>query len=245
MTHQISDIAQEFNGKNFFSKARQSYIETPLKELGFRKYKSATVARLTKGNVFQFLNFQKAAYGGQSFNVNVAIRPLFCVNNNYLVLSPGNSLGELSKDYKRDKWWYYRTKEEGDRSFVDVFNQLEKYAIPFFEATETSAEIINASRKNIFGVSKFGDRVSWGILGGRKNFDFGHICLHNGQIDKAIKHFTACNKEFKKDERDWARNIAFESLKINNIIKSGQSHIDQYISDTIRNSKVNLNLIDW
>jgi hypothetical protein len=244
MTHQINDISQEFDAKSFFTKARKLYVETPLKELGFRKYKSSVIARLTSGDVFQFLDFQKAAYGGQSFTINVAIRPLFCQNYNYLILNPGNRLGNMSKDYKRDKWWYYKTKEEGNKSFIDVFNQIEKYVIPFFEATMSSEEIISSYQKNIFGISKFGDRVSWGTIG-NLDFELGHIYLHTGQINKAINHFDACYKEFKKDDRGWAQNKASECLKINNIITSGQPHIDKYISDTIKNSKENLNLLDW
>ena len=244
MTHQINDISQEFDEKSFFTKARKWYVETPLKELGFRKYKTSTVARLTSGDVFQIINFQKAAYGGQSFTINIAIRPMFCINHDYLILSMGNGLGNLSKEYKRDKWWYYKTKEEGDKSFIDVFSQIEKYAIPFFEATKSSEEIINSYKKNIFGISKFGNRIIWGYEG-NKEFDFGHIYLHAGYISKAIKQLNSSYNVLKKADKEWAQNKASECLKIKNIITSGQSYIDNYIRDTVKNSKENLNLLDW
>ena len=48
-----------FDSKKYFLQARKEFIETPLKELGFKKYKSAFVARLTTDNVFQFIDFQK------------------------------------------------------------------------------------------------------------------------------------------------------------------------------------------
>jgi Domain of unknown function (DUF4304) len=77
MTHQSSDTSQDFDAKKYFTKARRQYIDDPLKVLGFKRYKSSALARLTSGEVFQFLNFQKSAYGGQNFTVNVSLRPLF------------------------------------------------------------------------------------------------------------------------------------------------------------------------
>ncbi|PKK37565.1 hypothetical protein BWI96_06820 [Siphonobacter sp. SORGH_AS_0500] len=103
MTYQTRDTLQDFDAKKYFTKARRQYIEEPLKEFGFKKYKSSVVARLTSGNVFQFLDFQKSAYGGQNFTVNVAIRPLFSHNDEYLTLLPGNRLGLMATKSKSDK----------------------------------------------------------------------------------------------------------------------------------------------
>jgi Domain of unknown function (DUF4304) len=244
MTHQTSDTPQDFDAKKFFTKARRLYIEEPLKVLDFKKYKSSVIARVTTGDIFQFLDFQKSAYGGQDFTINVAIRPLFCPNHDYLTLLPGNRLGLMSTKSKKDIWWNYTTQAEGDKSFVDVFEMTKKYALPFFEATQTSNEIIICYEKNIFGINKFGDRIAWGTIGW-EDFDLGHIYLHAGQIKKAIKHFNACYKEFKKDDRDWAQSATTECLKIKDIIASGQFQIDKYITDTIKDSKEKLKLVDW
>ncbi|NNV57222.1 DUF4304 domain-containing protein [Limnovirga soli] len=244
MTHKTSDTLQDFDPKKYFTKARRQYIDEPLKALGFKQYKSSVVARITSGNIFQFLDFQKSAYGGQNFTVNVAIRPLFSRNDEYLTLLPGNRLGLMATKSKSDKWWNYTTELEGNENFADLFDKISKYAIPFFELTQNSKDIIAAYEKNFLGINKFGDRVAWGTVGW-EDFDLGHIYLHAGQIKKAFKHFNACYKEFIRDDRDWAQEAAKKCLEIQNIIELGKLQIDDYLADTINYSKEKLKLTDW
>lgn len=244
MTHGTNDTAQDFDPKKFFTKARRLYIEEPLQQLGFKKYKSSVIARLTPGDVFQFFDFQKSAYGGQNFTVNVAIRPLFCPNDDYLILRPGNRLGLMAIKSRSDKWWNYSTQSEGEKSFADVFDIIKQFALPFFDATQTSNDIISAYEKNIFGKNKFGDRVEWGTAGW-EDFYIGHVYLHAGQIKKAIKHFNLCYKEFSKDDSDWAKTSAARCLRIKEIIAFGQSEIDKYIDNTKRGSIEKLKLSEW
>ena len=242
MIDQTNDIPRDFDAKKFFTKARRIYIEEPLKTLGFKRYKSSTVARLTSGNIFQFLNFQKSAYGGQTFTINVAIRPLFSQNHEYLTLAPGNRLGSMDR-MPNSGWWHYRTEAEGNESFKDVFDKIEKFALPFFSATANSNDII-ASYERIWGVDKFGISVGWGTIGWEE-FDFGHIYLHAGQIERAIEYFDACYRVFSKDSRDWAQAGAKKCLEIKQIVESGQPEIDRYLMDTTNDSKQKLKLVSW
>ena len=244
MTDKASDTSQDFDAKKFFTKARRHYIEEPLKAVGFKKYKSSVIARLTTGNIFQFLDFQKSSYGRKVFTINVAIRPLFSQNHDYLTLMPGNSLGLMATKSKGDKLWNYSTEIEGNKSFTDLFETIEKYALPFFLSTQSSIEIISSYERNFLGISKFGDRVGWGTIGW-EDFDFGHIYLHAGQIKKAIKHFNACYKEFSRDERDWAQAAATKCLEIKQIIELGQPQIEKYLTNNIKDSKEKLKLTEW
>lgn len=233
-----------FEPKKYFTTARRQYIESPLKELGFKKYKTAFIARMTNDNVFQFLDFQKSAYGGEQFTLHVTIRPMYCPHEDYLTLLPGNRLGSMATNGKKDKWWNYSTEEEANSSFVEIYNLLTKYAIPFFNSTMTSNDIIKSYEKNIFGVNKFGNKVEWGTIGW-ENYDLGHIYLKAGHNKKAIKQFDLCYKEFINDDRDWAQSAAKECMDIKTIINSGQMSIDKYLDDTIKESKQNLKLTEW
>jgi hypothetical protein len=244
MTHQKSVTSQDFDAKKYFTKARRQYIEEPLKELGFKKYKSSVVARLSAGNIFQFLDFQKSVYGGQNFTVNVAFRPLFSHNDECLTLLPGNRLGLMATKSKSDKWWNYTPEIEGNTNFADLFDKIKKYAIPFFDSTQNSKDIITSYEKNFLGINKFGDRVEWGTVGW-KDFDLGHIYLQAGQIKKAFKHFNDCYKEFSLDDRDWAKAAAKKCLEIMHIIELGHSQIDNYLTGTIKDSKEKLKLVDF
>lgn len=244
MTHQTNHTSQEFEAKKYFTKAKRQYIEEPLKAFGFKKYKSSVIARLTIDNIFQFLDFQKSVYGEQSFTVNVAFRPLFSRNDEHLSLLPGNRLGLMATKSQGDKWWNYTNEIEGNTNFVDLFDNIKKYAMPFFDSTQNSKDIIASYEKSFFGINKFGARVAWGTVGW-EDFDLGHIYLHAGQIKKAVKHFNACYKEFSQDDRDWAQAAAAKCLEIKPIIELGQQQIDKYIFDTIKDSKEKLQLTNW
>jgi hypothetical protein len=233
-----------FEPKKYFTTARRKYIESPLKELGFKKYKTAFIGRMTNDNVFQFFDFQKSAHGKEQFTLNVTIRPMYCPHDDYLTLLPGNRLCSMATNGKKDKWWNYSTEDEANSSFEEIYNLLTNYAIPFFNSTMTSYDIIKTYEKNIFGVNKFGNKVEWGTVGW-ENYDLGHIYLKARDNKKAIKQFDLCYEEFIKDERDWAQKAAKECMDIKTIINSGQIRIDKYLDDTINESKLNLKLTEW
>lgn len=231
-----------FDSKKYFLQARKEFIETPLKELGFKKYKSAFVARLTTDNVFQFIDFQKSAYGGEEFTVNIAIRPLFCPNNEYLTLLPGNRLSTVAAN-KKD-WWNYSTLATGQESFRQLYQLLSEHALPFFDATKSSDAIVKAYEKNIFGRNKFGNKIAWGTAGW-ENFDFGHIYLKSNNHKKAIQQFEKCYNYFKDDKNEVCSNVAKECLKIIEIIHSDKNNIEAYLNNTISKNKDNLQLQLW
>jgi hypothetical protein len=229
--------------KKYFGKSRKIHLDDPLKSFGFKPYKSSFLARLTEEAVFQFIDVHKYRYGGQ-FTINVAIRPLYCPHEDYLTLQPGNRLYSMATKGRSDKWWPNTTENETDESFKEVFHLILDHALPFFDATITSAGIIKSYEKNFFGKSKFGKSVSWGGEGWG-NFDFGHIYLKAGDKRNVLKQFDKAYKEFKTDNRDWAQSAAEKCLKVKRIIGLGQIEIDKYLDQTLIESKTNLKLSQW
>lgn len=229
--------------KKYFGIARRNFVDDPLKEFGFKPYKSSYLARLTADNVLQLICFQKYRYGGQ-FNVEIVIRPLFCPNDNYVTLNPGNRLYCIVTKGKEDKWWANTNREETNESFQAVHTFIKKYALPFFDSTLTSKDIINAYEKNFFGKSKFGKSINWGTTGW-ENFDFGHIYLKSNDTRNAIKQINKCYKEFIADNREWAQDAAKKCIELKKIISAGQVEIDKYLKQTIETSKQNLNIEMW
>jgi hypothetical protein len=226
-----------FEPKKYFTAARKEYIEKPLKKLHFKRYKTSTIARLTDDNIFQFIEFQKSIYGGQQFTMNIAMRPLYCLNE-YLTLSPGRRLGNLA--YGKDTWWNYSDEEKGEKSFLEIALLIDKFVIPFFEATVNASEIIKSYEKDLNN----GIKLGWGSIGW-VDFDFGHIYLKAGDKINSINHFDNCYNIFINDNRDWAQKVANECLEIKNIIEKGQIAIENYLTNTILKSKQNLKLTDW
>lgn len=229
--------------KKYFNKSRKVLLDNPLKEFGFKPYKTSFLARLTSDNVFQFIDIHKYRYGGQ-FTIEIAVRPLFCPHEDYLTLLPGNRLYAIVTKGKSDKWWPNTTEIDTDESLKDVFKLICEFAMPFFDSTQTSDDIIKSYEKNFLGINKFGNSIEWGTAGW-ENFDFGHIYLKAGNKKNAIKQFDLCYKEFIKDNRDWAQIAAKKCIEIKRIIKGEQSEIEKYLEQTIIQSKTNLNLIDW
>lgn len=233
----MEDMNQHFN------KSRKVLLDNPLKEFGFKPYKSSVLARLTSDDVFQFINIDKHRHGGQ-FTIEIAIRPLYCSNESFLSMLPGNRLYSMVTKGINDKWWPNTSKIETDESFREVFKLICEFAMPFFDSTKTSKDIIKSYEKNFLGINKFGNRISWGTLGW-ENFDFGHIYMRVGDKKKAIKHFDFCYKEFIKDNRDWAQHAAMKCIELKEIINAGETEIEKYLEQTIIRSKNNLKLTEW
>ena len=234
---------QTIDAKKHFATARRQLIDRPLKDFGFKPYKTSVLGRLTEDNVFQFIDFHKYRFGGQ-FTVEIAIRPLYCPHDDHLTLLPGNRLYSMATNGKSDKWWMYSNEQEANESFAEVHKLIADFAFPFFDATLTSKQIIKSYERNFLGASKFGKRISWGTIGW-EDFDFGHIYLRGGDNKNALKHFHKCFKEFNNDSRDWAQTAAKKCLDIKAIINSGQQNIEQYLIDTIKDSKQKLKLSQW
>lgn len=227
----------------YFKSARRELIDKHLQHLGFKPYGTSYLARLTSGNILQLINFHKNRFGGQ-FKIEIAIRPMFCPHDNYLTLLPGNSLYRIATNNKSDKWWKSTTKEEIDESLKDIYNLVNQFALPFFEATTNSKDIIKSYERNFLGISKFGKQICWGTEGW-ENFDFAHIYLHEGDRSNALKQIQKAYKEFQSDDREWAQVAASKCLEIMNIINSGHSEINRYLEQTTRLSKQNLKLENW
>jgi hypothetical protein len=50
---------------------------------------------------------------------------------------------------------------------------------------------------------------------------------------------------FSQDQREWAQGAATKCLEVKQIIELGQSQIDNYLNNTIKDSKEKLKLNDW
>jgi hypothetical protein len=111
---------QVFDEKKYFTTARRAFIDNPLKELGFKPYKTSFLGRLTDDNVFQVIDFHKYKFGGQ-FTINITIRPMYCPHEDYLTMEPGNRLYSMATNKKGDKWWKYSNEQETNESFKEIF----------------------------------------------------------------------------------------------------------------------------
>lgn len=231
-----------FDPKKYYRISLANLVELPLKQFGFKFFDKNSICRMTDDEVFQSISFIKSRYGGENFKVAISIRPMYCPHADYLPSLPGNSLRSIAT--KSDENWNYSTETDGNKSFKEIVELIDKYAIPIFNSTENSFEIISCYERNIFGQRKFGNKIIWGTQGW-ENFDFGHIYLRAGDKSKSIRQFKKCYREFSADKRDWAQIAAKDCLKIIEIIKQGDDFIKDYLVDTIKTSKENLKLEKW
>lgn len=225
----------------YFQSKRIEAIDRPLGNLGFKSYKTSYIARITEGQVFQFLYFNKHRFGHQ-FTIEVCIRPLFCPNE-ILTLRPGNRLALMETHGATDKWWPSASEAEIDTSMTQVLQIIQQFAIPFFEATQKSQDIIKAHEQNFFGLSMFGKRIQWGTPG-YENFDFAHIHLMAGDSNNARKQIAVVQKEIDSGN-DQVKILMTKLVNLTTLIDSGRSAIDNYLKQTIFNSKKTLQLESW
>lgn len=231
-----------FDPNKYFRRSLNSIFENNLKQFGFSFLDKNSICRMTDDDIFQRIVFLKSQYGGQNFQVSISFRPMYCPNDEYFTSMPGNSLRVIAT--KSDAHWNYSTEQIGDASFNEIEKLINKYAIPIFNSTQNSSDIISCYERNLFGQRKFGNKILWGTQGW-EDFDFGHIYLRAGNKSKAIRHFKKCYKEFKSDKREWAQVAANDCLNAIENIKQDNDSIAKYLAETIKESKTNLKLEDW
>ncbi|WP_144884899.1 hypothetical protein [Lacibacter cauensis] len=210
---------------------------------GFKQYGKDGFGRMTHDQVFQFFIFNVHRHT-HTFTLDISIRPMYCENQNYLVLRPGNRLGKLATKNGLDTWWPSDTDEVTEKSLTEVLRLLQESVLPFYNNTRTSEEIIKSYQKNFFGKNKFGDRVSWGSPG-YECFDFGYIYLRAGAYEKALKEFERCSKFVSESNYESERQRNEKYLKLIELCKTGKQDVNAYLQNQIQNSLSNLKLADW
>jgi tetratricopeptide (TPR) repeat protein len=228
--------------KKYINNGWKSIVETALLPYGFRVYDKDTLARLTHGDIFQFIILNKHRHI-ETFTFDVAIRPLFC-DNNTLTLRPGNRLGRMVTNGKLDTWWNGETIEEAEKSFAEVLQHIKNYVLPFFNNTRTSEEILQAYKKNFLGQRRFKNQIEWGTSG-YDHFDFAHIYLQAGDVKKSMEELEKCYLVSSQDERGWSQDFAQQCLQLKKLIQSGELAIETYLREKIKKSKENLELENW
>ncbi|KYP16247.1 hypothetical protein [Flavihumibacter sp. CACIAM 22H1] len=229
--------------KKYSIEGWRSLIEPALLPYGFKAYSKTILGRLSHEEVFQFIVLNQHRHTA-TFAVDVAIRPLFSINESHLTLWPGNRLGKMVTNGKMDTWSNAGTAEEAGISYAEVLKQLEKYAIPFFNQTRTSKEILESCKKNFLGQSRFKNQIEWGT-GAHKCFDFIHLQLQAGNYQEALREISKA--EHIVAEMDTANQQSWTALliRLKEKIAKGREAVANYLTETIQSSKDKLQLNNW
>lgn len=226
---------KRINPDSFFRKSLTKQIVKPLKDYEFYRYKTAYIGRVTNDSVFQFLNFQKEAYGGKSFTVNVGVRPLFVPHDN-LSLQPGQRLGYFK--FGTDKWWKYENEDRAEDSFKEVNEIIIEYVLKWFEATNDTDGLINLYTDDT-QVRIIPTSLNW------KYFDLGHLYARSKQYEKAIDAIEISLGYFNSQPYDWYVEASEKCEKFINVLKGGQLEVDYYLKSCEKISRINLGLLDY
>jgi hypothetical protein len=221
------------NPDTYFRKALTKWIAKPFKEYGFYRHKTANIGRITNDSIFQFLNFQKEAYGDKTFTVNVAVRPLF-IPHEHLSLQPGQRIGYLKYGY--DKWWEFKSESSADFSFEEVNHIIFDSVLKWFNETRDTSGLINLytdkKQENIIPTS-----LSW------RYYDLGHLYAKNQQYDKALEAIEIALNYFSLHPYDWCKEACKKCETLINILNKGQSEVDDYLKNCEEFSRKNLGLL--
>jgi len=224
-----------YNADSGYSKLFTQYIAKPLSIANFKRYKSSNIARIAGDSIFQVLNFQKEAYGGKEFTVNVAIRPLY-VPHEVLSLQPGNRLGYFSRGC--DRWWNYKTPNRADMNFQEVNGILIEKVIPMFDVLSSSESLLNEYLNNEFPI-ELPSSDCW------KKYDLAHINLQLGNYDESKELFLNAQKSFMEVGFEWALKVAKKCESTLLLFDKGNESLTEYLKVCVEESKKNLGLIDF
>jgi hypothetical protein len=229
--------------KKYINDCWKLMVAPALKRYGFRLYEKNVLGRLTHDDVFQFLVLNKHRHT-ETFTVDVAIRPMYCENGNYLTLRPGNRLGKIVTNGRLDTWWNGETAESAEKNFAEVLQHIYESVLPFFNSTRTSSELVQSFKKNIFGNSKFGKKIDWGTSD-NSSFDFAYIYLRAGDSKNSLKELEKCLSHFSAHGEDRYNRAIEHCVQLKKLAQSGKANIDEYLGKKISEGKVNLKLTNW
>ena len=216
--------------ESIFKLNRKQWFDGQLKNLGFKKYKTNCLVRLTKDDILQILNFQKEARGVPEFSINICIRPLFWKNES-LTLKPGFRLAENDKT---DQWFSYKDEETARENFSSAYTLILEKAIAFFDNTLTPKSIVkvfemNEYKKPIWGYSPW------------MEYELGLLYIKTGDLQKAFYYLEIAANGFLNSANKYLHTYGDAC---ENIIKllGNQEKIQRLILSMTNESITNLRL---
>lgn len=120
-----------------FKKYKREILDAYFKEKGFYKHKTSSYVRLNKNRLVEEVNLQKEAYGSRTFTLNISLYPLY-VPYDRISHGFGDRIGSLAGNI--DFWWDYKDDKTAKRSFENVKDALEQFAMPWFVTYEDEAK---------------------------------------------------------------------------------------------------------
>lgn len=192
-------------------------------KFGFSKYKTATLYRITDGDVLQFINFQK---GDQSLShkmtINIVVQPLFSPGCSFQVLEPGLRIGQILPPYK-DRWWLCESETSNESSLSELKNILVDNLMPFFDKTRDAKHLYETIHDDSF-------RYLW-----ITQYSFipkGYICLKEKRYQEALTIFEA-NRPSQVSK--------FKTIK-NHIQNRQFAEINKILTDNVNYSREKLKI---
>lgn len=226
---------EAFNPDSHYKKMFTKHIVKPLVGEGFKRYKSSNIARITEDSIFQLFNFQKEAYGGKAYTVNVAIRPLYIPHEN-ISLQPGERIGYFSHGY--DHWWSYKDEITSESSFLEVSSIITNTILPMLNDLGTSTSLLNEFFNKKYAL-KWPTSECW-----RLN-DLAFMCLKLGDFRKSNELFIKARNSFKNIGFEWALSAAETCDKVISMIGSEGDKVSNYLEFCESETRKNLGLTEW
>lgn len=144
-----------YNPQKDFSKEFTRCIVAPLKALGFKKFKSNNIIRLSSENILQSINFQKSRWGGDFFYVNINVIPLQYLRQSFFG-EGGIRIESLTQDFETDSF-NFSHQLNAQASLREIQVNIEEKVIPWLNMLSTPQGILDfestdneSIRKSIF-----------------------------------------------------------------------------------------------
>lgn len=139
-----------------FKLYKKEMFDAFMKAQGFVKWKSQAYVRVNDQGLICYVDLQKERYGSRTFTVNLAVEQLY-VPREYFSMGISERLGTMAVG--RDFWWDFKDYETAKKSFENVIETLEKFAMPWFCEFNSKETYIAAVKNKKLGFGANLERV--------------------------------------------------------------------------------------
>lgn len=139
-----------------FKLYKKELLDTFMKNQGFVKWKSQAYVRINDRGLIFYVDLQKERYGSRTFTVNLAVEQLY-VPREYFAMGISERLGTMAVG--RDFWWDFKDYETAKKSFENVIETLEKFAMPWFAEFNSKDKYISTIKERRLNMGANLERV--------------------------------------------------------------------------------------
>lgn len=215
--------------KDALAAATATFWTPLLREHGFKRYAKRSFGRCTHEGIFQLIGLHLSSYGDKSFSVEYSSM----LTTRHREVAGSTNFRRLPRGKSNGGWWNAKSHKHADESMREVCEKTGDVAIPWFEATSSTAGLAD----ELLVIARGGNPHTF--------FELGCCYAVSGDLEaatpilrQAIHGFQTAFEEMPK--RTWAERERLRAQELVDAIavRKHQSLLTKWQAETIRTLKL-------